>query len=366
MSIRIIQSSKSWIEGAAVLQLEKVAGLPGVVAVIGLPDLHPGKGFPIGAAFACDEFIYPFLVGNDIGCGISLWQIDLAGRKVKKERLVKYLEKLESQEVPLPDGESTPYDASIGTIGHGNHFAELQIVEKVHHAEQFERLGLDAKNVMMTIHSGSRGLGDATLRRYVDVHKDGGVLATSDDGARYLQEHARALAWAANNRLAIASKALACLGTTGFMVCDVCHNSIIKTEVAGKALWVHRKGAARSDQGVVMIPGSRGALSYLVKPTESQADNLWSIAHGAGRKYGRNAIKDRLKGEVDKRGLRQTKMGSLVICDDTDLLFEESPEAYKNIEIVIDDLVKAGLIEVIASFRPIITYKTFKTFKERS
>ena len=359
MSIKIIQSSKSWIEGAAVLQLERVAKLPGFVAVVGLPDLHPGKGFPIGAAFASEEYIYPFLVGNDIGCGISFWQMDLQRRKAKKEKLVKNLESLESQEVTgLPDGE-TPYDSSLGTIGHGNHFAELQITEKIINYELFKQLGLDEDRVMMTVHSGSRGLGDATLRRYVDKHRDNGVPALSEDGSRYLREHTEALAWAVKNRGLIAERVLACLNATGVMVCDICHNSVIQTRVADRELWIHRKGAARSDQGVVMIPGSRGTLSYLVKPTENHEANLWSIAHGAGRKYGRNMIKDRLKGDVSKQQLRQTKLGSLVICDDSDLLFEESPEAYKNIEIVIDDLVQAGLIEVIASFRPIVTYKTW-------
>ena len=71
--VTIIRSEKSWIEGEAVLQLEKTATLPGMRRVVGMPDLHPGKGTPIGAVFLSDDRVYPHLVGNDIGCGMALW-----------------------------------------------------------------------------------------------------------------------------------------------------------------------------------------------------------------------------------------------------------------------------------------------------
>jgi release factor H-coupled RctB family protein len=84
--IKIIASPKNWIEGEAVQQLENTAKLPGMVKIVGMPDLHPGKGHPIGAAFISKEFIYPYLVSNKIGCGMGLWQTDLKSHKLKLER----------------------------------------------------------------------------------------------------------------------------------------------------------------------------------------------------------------------------------------------------------------------------------------
>ena len=83
--MRLIASSKNWIEGAAVQQLEKTASLPGMRLAVGLPDLHPGKGSPIGAAFAVEGYLYPALVGNDIGCGVGLWRTELSAKKLKRE-----------------------------------------------------------------------------------------------------------------------------------------------------------------------------------------------------------------------------------------------------------------------------------------
>ena len=366
MKVKIIRSEKSWIEGEAVRQLEAVLKLDGVIKAVGLPDLHPGKGFPIGAAFATEGFIYPFYTGSDLGCGISLWQLDLLQRKVKKDKLVKNLQRFEDQDVSdlIKDFEINELNqagaSSLGTIGLGNHYAELQVVEKVYSQNDFVGLELKKENVMLSIHSGSRYLGESILRKFVDKFKDKGVVASSEDGQAYLKQHDAAIDFAIFNRFVIATKVMLCLDVQGEMITDICHNSMTKTDLDGKEVFIHRKGAARSDQGVVMIAGTRGSLSYLVKPIGDQADNLWSIAHGAGRKYGRNAIKDRLKGKVQKDQLRQTRIGSLVICDDSDLLFEEAPEGYKDIESVIEDLKGAGLIEVVASFKPIVTYKRWE------
>src|SRR5215813_8890033 len=93
--VRVIASPESWIEGAAVQQLEKTATLPGMRLAVGLPDLHPGKGSPIGAAFAVDERIYPALVGNDIGCGVGLWQTGLRSRAIRREEWVDRLRGLD-------------------------------------------------------------------------------------------------------------------------------------------------------------------------------------------------------------------------------------------------------------------------------
>jgi release factor H-coupled RctB family protein len=127
--------------------------------------------------------------------------------------------------------------------------------------------------------------------------------------------------------------------------------------VDGAACFLHRKGAAPSDQGAVIIPGSRGTCSYLVKPIGDQEANLWSVAHGAGRKWGRNECEGKLRGRYPAESLRRTRLGSYVICEDKELLYEEAPQAYKDIDSVISDMVGFGLVKVVATFAPILTYK---------
>jgi release factor H-coupled RctB family protein len=110
----------------------------------------------------------------------------------------------------------------------------------------------------------------------------------------------------------------------------------------------------------VVIPGSRGSLAYLVKPLGDGRNRAWSLAHGAGRKWARSETRLRIRERFRVHQLTQTALGGRVICEDRDALYEEAPAAYKNIEAVIQDLVDAGLVSVIATFRPLLTYKTRK------
>jgi release factor H-coupled RctB family protein len=110
----------------------------------------------------------------------------------------------------------------------------------------------------------------------------------------------------------------------------------------------------------VVIPGSRGSLSYVVKPTGDGESHAWSLAHGAGRKWSRSESRLRMRERFSVPELTQTPYGGRVICEERDLLYEEAPAAYKNIEAVIQDLVDGGLISVIATFRPLLTYKARK------
>ncbi|NQZ58239.1 MAG: RtcB family protein, partial [Lentisphaeraceae bacterium] len=137
-------------------------------------------------------------------------------------------------------------------------------------------------------------------------------------------------------------------------IADIWHNSVKASERG----WLHRKGAAPTDNGLVLIPGSRGSLSYIVKPIGDQHKNAWSLAHGAGRKWNRADCRQRFRKPGSAQALKQTALGSCVICEDKNLLLEEAPEAYKDIQIVIEDMLEWGVIEVVASLRPLITYKT--------
>lgn len=368
-TVRLIASDDSWIEGEAVRQLEATARLDGMVAAVGMPDLHPGKAYPIGAAFVSRGMVYPALVGNDIGCGMALWQSDLPVRKIKLDKFVKKLtglddpwdgdatERLEARSVP-----ARLASPSLGTIGGGNHFAELQRVDTVEDEAAFTELGFDRTAAQVLVHSGSRGLGEAILRAHVDRHRAGGLETGSDDFTAYIAAHDDAMAWASVNREVIAERFLDCLGGGADKILDICHNSLTPVPGNGnEGLWLHRKGAAPSVSGPVAIPGSRGAITYLVAPTGAQDGNAWSLAHGAGRRWTRSDSKARLTKRYRPQDLTRTDLGGRVICGSKDLLFEEAPQAYKDIESVIADLTDAGLVSVIATLRPVITYKTRRT-----
>ena len=364
---KIIASPKNWIEGEAIKQLQNTAKFPGMEMAVGLPDLHPGKGSPIGAAFFTKNILYPYLIGNDIGCGMGLWQTDLKKHKIKRDRWVKKLYALENQRnndtkawLEKDNLKSNNWDDSLGTIGGGNHFAELQTIDSIEDTEQFQKTGLSKKHLLLWVHSGSRGFGEEILRKHVDQFKNNGNHEESEAAIQYMKEHDHAKKWAFSNRGLIAHRFLAIVGTKGRPVLDVCHNSLSHTKINNRFGWLHRKGAAPSDEGFIVISGSRGSFSYLVSPTEEQNDNCFSLAHGAGRKWKRSETRGRLKNKYPYQSLWKTKLGGVVICKNKDLLYEEAPQAYKNIEVVVNDLREAGLIKVVALLRPLITYKTWK------
>ncbi|MGJ4993775.1 RNA ligase RtcB family protein [Bradyrhizobium sp. HKCCYLS3077] len=353
-------SSSSWIEGAAVRQLETVADIPGVRAVAGLPDLHPGKFGPVGCAILADH-IHPAFVGSDAGCGMALFALDLASRRIRVDKAADRLRDIAKPhdgdiESELASHELAPsdFDASLGTIGGGNHFCELQAVEQVFDAT----CGIDRDRAFLLVHSGSRGLGHALLERHVtDGLKP--LAPDSADGQAYLAAHHHALRWARLNRGLIARRAASALRCEADTVCECSHNCVVHRREGV----LHRKGAAPSDQGLVVVPGSRGALSYLVAPlATAPREALWSIAHGAGRKFDRSSMIGRVGAtRSDRERLARNPFGGHVICEDRALLAEEAPEAYKPIAGVIADLEAFGLARVVASFRPLVTVKKIAT-----
>jgi len=365
--VRLFASTKSWIEGEAVRQLYATAQLDGVRQAVGFPDLHPGKGSPVGAAFATDGIIYPHLIGGDIGCGMALFQTDLVRRDVKLDRWAeKYFHLEHPWDEPVGDFlaeqnlVSTEFDSALGTIGGGNHFAELQVVEQVLDADAFKPLGLAKQQVVVLVHSGSRGLGESILRAHVGEHCGHGVAVESAAAQEYLRGHDFAMRWARANRELIARRFMATVGVTSQCLWDGCHNSLTRINTGSETVWLHRKGAVTAAGEFVVIPGSRGTLSYVVRPTGDGVSHAWSLAHGAGRKWMRSAARQRMRERFAVSELTQTPLGSRVICEERELLYEEAPAAYKNIETVIADLVDAGLVSVIATLRPLLTYKTRK------
>ena len=335
---------------------------------MGFPDLHPGKGSPVGAAFVTEGKIYPHLIGGDIGCGMALFKTDLVRRDAKLDRWAEKYFHLEhpwdgevSEYLAEHELESTQFDSSLGTIGGGNHFAELQTIEKVLDVDAFKQLGLGKQQLVVLVHSGSRGLGESILRAHVDEHCGNGVEAESFAAKEYLRGHDFAVRWARANRELIARRFAATIGAEVESLWGGCHNSITRRENDGEAVWLHRKGAVEAEDGFVVIPGSRGTMSYIVKPMGDGENHARSLAHGAGRKWSRSDARQRMRERFSVSELAQTPLGGRVVCEERELLYEEAPAAYKNIEVVIADLVAAGLVTVIATLRPLLTYKTRKT-----
>lgn len=248
---------------------------------------------------------------------------------------------------------------SLGTIGGGNHFAELQTIDAVHDTTRVAQQGLLSGCLQLLVHSGSRGLGQAVLRSHVDQFSHAGLADNTDAARAYLAQHDAAVRFAELNRQVIAARIFQRLRCEGTPVCAVNHNTVLPARIDGMDGWLHRKGATPADVGPVMLPGSRDAHSYLLEPIAKEGSvSLHSLAHGAGRKWQRTDCKDRLFTLATPAQLRRTGLGGRVICNDRALIYEEAPQAYKAIDSVLDSLVGAGLVRVLARSKPVLTYKT--------
>jgi release factor H-coupled RctB family protein len=354
-------SERAWIEGSAEKQLDEVASLAGVLSVSGFPDLHPGKNGPVGMAATATR-LYPHLVGNDLGCGFGLFNLDIPVRKLKVEKAEERMRGIDFSApadaadrltaVGLP---ADLYASALGSIGGGNHFAELTCVE--------ETLGGDTAlgaNVMLLVHTGSRSLGSAVWEHVLGRADNimAGLDASSELGADWLARHDQCVVWSALNRRLIAETIADALRGDCETICDVPHNLVVADTADGETLYRHYKGASRLLPGEsAPVAGSRDSLSHFVRATGTAASDF-GIAHGSGRKKDRASMHSRngLK-RSEREALQRTQFGGRVICDDNTLLVEEQASAYKNPRHILDDLVAAGLVEPICSLRPIVTYK---------
>lgn len=367
--VKII-GKKSEIDSGAREELNHVAGLPGVVAVYGMPDLHAG---PTGCAVISEGCIYPHLAGSDIGCGIAIFKVNSgfsinAMKKqintilpLSKEKICSILEK----NCVAP---TCPEDAQLGTIGSGNHFAEFMEVVEVYDLEKTKRLGISYGDIILCVHSGSRHLGKKIFDNFgghsiQDNNSRNQILSRDDQLSKYMDRHDHAVKWSKINRYMIASRIL---DSDPELILDITHNSISRayqTTPRVSKQWIHRKGAAPSDMGPILIPGSRGTWSYLVDPSESAkiSECGSSLAHGAGRRLTRSKAYQQSVKKYGNRldGINDIRMSnnsmSYVIGNDTRVLAEETPEAYKNINEIIDDL--SPYITKMSRLKPVLTIK---------
>ncbi|WP_437315150.1 RtcB family protein [Sorangium sp. So ce385] len=396
---RLVARDDVWLEGNAVQQLARVAALPGCVRAVGMPDLHAGRGIPIGAAFAFADRVVPQLIGGDAGCGVRLVatsigrvSADVLERRARQAmeddplagcdpaavfeqvwrrgarglaeidgvpEALAQLAAAEPEDGLRPSGDASPYRAgyegALGSVGGGNHFLEIARVGAPRDPAAAAALGLSAGDLVVLAHSGSRGLGGALGQRWGDAVLEG------DAAEPYLGELAGACRFARANRFLLAYRMLRALGAARASKIagglDLTHNDVARETVGGEPAWVHRKGAAPargSDFTVVL--GSRGAPSWVMRASDAEA-GLRSVAHGAGRKMGRSEAREKIAARYRRRELARTGLGGRVVCDDPALLLEEHPDAYKPIEPVIESLVEAGLATAVAPLVPVITVK---------
>ncbi len=435
-------------------QVANVAALPGIVGhSMAMPDSHWGYGFPIGgvAGFDVDEgIISPGGVGYDINCGVRLLRTDL-----RLEQVADKLEKLlgavfstvpagvggkgrfrlgrsdlrrvlrEGARWAVAQGYGTAADIDhteaggcmegaddealsdralerggpqLGTLGAGNHFLEIQLVERIDDPRTAAAFGIDDVGaVCVMIHCGSRGLGhqvcdDAiadmikAAKKY-DIDLPDRQLAcapvSSAEGRRYFAAMAAAANYAWANRQAITHQVREAFARTmkagpndiGLeLVYDVAHNiAKLETHQAGDRhiqLCVHRKGATRafgpghpelSDDyrphgQPVLVPGDMGTGSYLLVGTEQAMAETWgSTAHGAGRILSRTAAIKRQHSNDVRRRLEE--QGIIVMSAGKKTLAEEAPEAYKNVDNVVDVCHGAGISRKVARLRPLAVMK---------
>lgn len=358
--IKIVKSEKSWIESNAVDQLKKIETLKGIIKAVGLPDLHVGKT-PVGASYITEDIIYPHIIGNDIGCGIGLFSTGMRKSKFKIDKTMKKLEKLSSLENINNFIKHTdfPFKEKLGTIGSGNHFAEFEEIDRVYDEKAVDEIGINKNNIYLLVHSGSRKYGEYILNKYIkDYSCQNGLNVGTDAFDEYLKEHDNAVEFASLNREIIADRISNCVNSKeNKKLLDSVHNSITKKKVDNRTFYIHRKGAAPSDIGYIVVAGTRGSNSYIVKPKDNLLDYAYSISHGAGRKWSRFGCKEKLEKVYSKKYVRQNNMKCNLMYNDKNVIYEEAPEAYKNIDRVIQDMLDEKMIEVVATLKALITYK---------
>jgi tRNA-splicing ligase RtcB len=276
----------------------------------------------------------------------------------------------------------------LGTLGSGNHFLELQRVDEVYEAPAAAAFGLRVGQVTVLIHSGSRGLGhqvctdfvkrmDARLGAYGISLPDRQLSCapmSSPEGRAYLGAMAAAANFAWANRAAIADRVRGAVrrvlgdqvATATRQVYDVAHNVAKLESHAGRPVCVHRKGATRAFPAghpeippeyravgqPVFIPGSMGTASFvLVGRPASMVRSFGTTCHGAGRRLSRTAVRKTVEGGALR--LRLEEQGIVVRARSARGLAEEAPEAYKDVELVVDVVDRAGLAARVARLRPI-------------
>jgi tRNA-splicing ligase RtcB len=437
----------------SLIQAVNASTLPGLVShVLVMPDVHQGYGFPIGGVAATElpsGVISPGGIGYDINCGVRLLstrltsedaqpylrdltaslysncpagvggkgsvrlnsqQLDAVLRLGSEWALKNGYAKQEDLDCTEEGGRLSGADPStvskrakergmpqLGTLGAGNHFIEIDLVDEIYHPEAANVMGLQEGYLTLQIHCGSRGLGhqictdyvrelQGAVQRYNIQLPDRELVCApldSPEGKRYLSAMWCAANYAFCNRQVLTSHARRSFEQVLagkvkdwdlYQVYDIAHNmgKIERHQINGKSVevCVHRKGATRAfgpgfeglppkyrDLGQpVLVPGSMGTASWVLLGTEtSMAQSFGSTCHGAGRVMSRKRAKKSIRGDALKRELEAK--GIHIFAGSMPGLAEEAPEAYKDVDAVVEVVSKAGIARKVARLKPLSVIK---------
>ena len=377
------------IEHQAMEQLTNMSQLPFVHShIAAMPDVHAGIGATIGSVIPTKGAIIPAAVGVDIGCGMSAVRLSIKAvqlpdnlrriralieatipvgfelHKADKARnstirgLAPGLDKILSKHPKIANLQKKPYQTwvrQIATLGGGNHFIELCLDEN--------------QDVWVMLHSGSRGIGNAIGRYFIDLAKKDmrqhivnlpdKNLAYFEEGAQHFGDYVAAVHWAqdyamANRRemmhfiLEMLRRELTYFGVTKEAI--NCHHNYVAIENHFDArVFITRKGAIRAGEGELgIIPGSMGAKSYIVRG-KGNAQSFCSCSHGAGRRMSRTQAKKQFSVddmEIQTQGIECRKDKGVV---------DEIPAAYKDIDVVMEN--QNDLVEVVHTLKQIVCVK---------
>ena len=332
----VILAKAAEVSQQAIRDLEAVARLPGVVSVHAMPDIHEG---PNGCCITTEKCIYPYLIGNDISCGVSVFLADKSllkhNRTVESVQIQpEWLQKVRD----LTGTKPNRFDDQLGSIGAGNHFAEICQVKQIMDERVAAQLGIDADSVLLLVHSGSRQFGKDVFKQTTQKC----LQENTSDFDRFMQQHDDAVKWARANRLLIAARII---GRVLTPIIDISHNVLIKLDDR----YLHRKGAAPTNQGPIILPGSRGTSSYILNPRVVSDATGFSSPHGAGRRLSRK--------EASTKAAKKNYMDSSTVLGGTkSILDEEIPQAYKKIRDVLQDTLPYA--DVVAELSPVTTIKS--------
>ena len=390
---------KMWTRGVPVdegakEQLRKTAQMPFIhkwLAV--MPDVHKGIGSTVGSVIPTKGAIIPAAVGVDIGCGMmaartsmtasdlpdSLHDLRLAieqavphGRSVGRSKqdkgawgevpdaTARAWKGLESDFAKLTDKypklEQSNHVVHLGTLGTGNHFIEVCL-------DQEDR-------VWFMLHSGSRGVGNAIGRTFIELAKDDmrrwyvnlpdQDLAYFPEGTEHFDDYVFAVEWAQDfalvnrqvmmaNIVAAARSALARPFNAEVEAVNCHHNYVTRENHFGENVLVTRKGAVRARKGDMgIIPGSMGARSYIVRGL-GNAESFHSCSHGAGRVMSRTEAKKRVSLEEHIAATKDVE------CRKDEGVIDETPAAYKPIDAVME--AQKDLVEIVHTLRQVVCVK---------
>ena len=395
--------------------------------VILTPDVHLGNFIPTGCVLTASNHIFPGSIGDDIGCGMRLIKTNLTKDQLNIDILRDIIQKID---LSIPTGfnhnpsplisrdklinlligvfhtdendirEHPPYhcdgqflsekhlieaEETLGTLGGGNHFIEIQTVDKIFNPEIAEKWGIFKNQLLIMIHSGSRSLGAmiafeniTKINQFfsnwgIQIPKKDAIYCpeNSDLGEEYINEMRVALNFSIENRSFMAKKVIEVFKNVfADVYCDtlydICHNTITQETIYKDKYWIHRKGATRAFPAnhqflkntlwcktghPVLLPGSMGSKSYIMRGLDNKASGsaYYSINHGAGRKMGRKQALREISdaAAIESLGHVLTNHSEIISIKD------EVPLVYKDINEIIDSVEGSGIAESIVALSPV-------------